>query len=191
MKYQEIIFEEKGSVAYLTLNRPDIRNAITGEIIIKEIEEACKRVQENNDIGVMIVTGAGSAFSAGGNVKDMYHKQGMFSGNPEQLRKNYRKGIQRIPLALYYQCHLFSDIRSKGFSQLHAELIKGIYIPYKGFENRSNRSYPKYRLRGTPPTAEVTLYLFTADHSGKLLFQPPGIRKLEQKFNGLLIQPLT
>jgi len=74
MKYQEIIFEEKGSVAYLTLNRPDIRNAITGEIIIKEIEEVCKRVQENNDIGVMIVTGAGSAFSAGGNVKDMYHK---------------------------------------------------------------------------------------------------------------------
>ncbi len=69
MKYQEIIFEEKGSVAYLTLNRPDIRNAITGEIIIKEIEEACKRVQENNDIGVMIVTGAGSAFSAGGQRK--------------------------------------------------------------------------------------------------------------------------
>jgi enoyl-CoA hydratase/carnithine racemase len=102
MKYQEIIFEEKGAVAYLTLNRPDIRNAITGEIIIKEIEEACKRVQENNDISVMVVTGAGSAFSAGGNIKDMYHKQGMFSGNPEQLRKNYAKGIQRIPLALYY-----------------------------------------------------------------------------------------
>jgi enoyl-CoA hydratase/carnithine racemase len=102
MKYQEIIFEEKESVAYLTLNRPDIRNAITGEIIIKEIEEACQRVQENNDISAMIITGAGSAFSAGGNVKDMYHKQGMFSGNPEQLRKNYCKGIQRIPLALYY-----------------------------------------------------------------------------------------
>lgn len=102
MKYQEIIFEEKGSVAYLTLNRPDIRNAITGEIIINEIEEVCQRVQDNNDIHVMIVTGAGSAFSAGGNVKDMYHKQGMFSGNPEQLYKNYCKGIQRIPLAFYY-----------------------------------------------------------------------------------------
>ena len=102
MKYKEIIFEEKGSVAYLTLNRPDIRNAITGEIIINEIEEVCQRVQKNNDINVMIVTGAGSAFSAGGNIKDMVHKQGMFSGNPEQLRKNYCEGIQRIPLALYY-----------------------------------------------------------------------------------------
>jgi enoyl-CoA hydratase/carnithine racemase len=102
MKYQEIIFEEKGSVAYLTLNRPDIRNAITGAIIINEIEEVCRSVQKNNSIKVMIVTGAGSAFSAGGNVKDMYHKQGMFSGNPEELRKNYCKGIQRIPLAFYY-----------------------------------------------------------------------------------------
>jgi enoyl-CoA hydratase/carnithine racemase len=102
MEYQEIIFEQKGSVAYLTLNRPDIRNAITGDVIINEIEETCQRVQENNDISAMIVTGAGSAFSAGGNLKDMYHKQGMFSGDPEQLRKNYCNGIQRIPLALYH-----------------------------------------------------------------------------------------
>jgi enoyl-CoA hydratase/carnithine racemase len=102
MKYKEILFEEKGSIAHLTLNRPDIRNAITGETIINEIEDVCHRVQNNNNIHVLIVTGAGSAFSAGGNVKDMHNKQGMFSGNPEQLRENYRKGIQRIPLALYY-----------------------------------------------------------------------------------------
>jgi len=102
MLYEEILFEEKGSVAYLTLNRPDIRNAITGETIINEIVDVCHRLQNNDDIYVLIVTGAGSAFSAGGNVKDMRDKQGMFSGNPEQLRENYRKGIQRIPLALHY-----------------------------------------------------------------------------------------
>ena len=102
MLYEEILFEEKGSVAYLTLNRPDVRNAITGETIINEIVDVCHKVQNNDDIYVLIVTGAGSAFSAGGNVKDMRDKQGMFSGNPEQLRENYRKGIQRIPLALHY-----------------------------------------------------------------------------------------
>jgi enoyl-CoA hydratase/carnithine racemase len=41
MEYKEILFEEKGSVAHLTLNRPDIRNAITGETIINEIEDVC------------------------------------------------------------------------------------------------------------------------------------------------------
>ena len=102
MEYREIRFEKKGSIAYLTLNRPDIRNAITGETIINEIADACHHVQRQKDINALIVTGAGSAFSAGGNVKDMHAKKGMFSGNPEQVRENYRKGIQRIPLAFYY-----------------------------------------------------------------------------------------
>ena len=102
MEYQEIHFETKGTIAYLTLNRPDIRNAITDETIINEIVDACQFVQNQKDVCALIVTGAGSAFSAGGNVKDMHAKKGMFSGNPEQLRENYRQGIQRIPLALYH-----------------------------------------------------------------------------------------
>jgi len=100
MQYQEIVFEKKGSVAVLTLNRPDIRNAITGERIVQEIEGACREVQENLEVCALIVTGAGSAFSAGGNVKDMLEKRGMFAGGPDQVRDNYRRGIQRIPLAL-------------------------------------------------------------------------------------------
>jgi enoyl-CoA hydratase/carnithine racemase len=102
MEYQEIVFEQKGPIALLTLNRPDIRNAITGEKIVEEIVDACTMTQKNDAIHVLILTGVGPAFSAGGNIKDMYAKQGMFSGNPEQLRDNYRRGIQRIPLALYH-----------------------------------------------------------------------------------------
>jgi enoyl-CoA hydratase/carnithine racemase len=50
---------------------------------------------------VLIVTGAGSAFCAGGNVKDMRDKKGIAGGTPNQIREGYRGGIQRIPLALY------------------------------------------------------------------------------------------
>jgi enoyl-CoA hydratase/carnithine racemase len=100
MSYREIIFEQKGNIAILTLNRPDVRNTITEPEIIEEILDACRLVQEDEAISVMILTGAGSAFSAGGNVKDMYNKQGMFAGDPDQVRNNYRRGIQRIPLAL-------------------------------------------------------------------------------------------
>ena len=99
MSYREIIFEQKGHIAILTLNRPDVRNTITEPAMIAEILDACQRVQEDEAISVMILTGAGSAFSAGGNVKDMYNKQGMFAGDPDQVRNNYRRGIQRIPLA--------------------------------------------------------------------------------------------
>jgi enoyl-CoA hydratase/carnithine racemase len=101
MDYQEILFELRDHVALLTLNRPDTRNAITDPRIIDEIVDVCGRVQGDENLKVMIVTGAGSAFSAGGNVKDMVEKKGMFSGDPGQVRENYRRGIQRIPLALH------------------------------------------------------------------------------------------
>ncbi len=101
MAYQEILFEQKGSIAVLTLNRPDIRNALTDEGIIGEIEDACQVVQSDFSLSVLVLTGAGPAFSAGGNIKDMERKGGMFSGNPSEIRENYRRGIQRIPLALH------------------------------------------------------------------------------------------
>lgn len=98
-EYQEILFEEKGSVAILTLNRPDIRNAFTHHEMINEIVHVCQRVQDSETLSVLIVTGNGTAFSSGGNVKDMYKKEGMFSGDPNDVRQNYRKGIQRVTLA--------------------------------------------------------------------------------------------
>jgi enoyl-CoA hydratase/carnithine racemase len=97
--YREIIFEQKEAIAILTLNRPDIRNAFTHQEMIDEIVDACQRVQDAESVSVLVVTGAGSSFSAGGNVKDMYKKEGMFSGDPNDVRQNYRKGIQRVTLA--------------------------------------------------------------------------------------------
>lgn len=97
--YREIIFEQKEAIAVLTLNRPDIRNAFTHQEMIDEIVDACRRVQDSGSVSVLVVTGAGSCFSAGGNVKDMYKKEGMFSGDPNDVRQNYRKGIQRVTLA--------------------------------------------------------------------------------------------
>ena len=97
--YREIIFEQQGPIAVLTLNRPDIRNAFTHQEMIDEIVDVCQRVQDSDLLTVLVVTGAGTSFSAGGNVKDMYKKEGMFSGDPNDVRQNYRKGIQRVTLA--------------------------------------------------------------------------------------------
>jgi len=100
MTWTQIELEKKENVAVLTLNRPDIRNALTDPRMIEEIEEACRRVQQDQELCVLILTGAGSAFSAGGNVKDMRDRKGMFAGGADRVRENYRNGIQRIPLAL-------------------------------------------------------------------------------------------
>jgi enoyl-CoA hydratase/carnithine racemase len=101
MEFKEIIFSKTNHIAILTLNRPDIRNTISGSEIIKEIETACRLVNEDMTLKVLIITGADPSFSAGGNVKDMASKTGMFSGTPAQLMENYRNNIQRIPLAVF------------------------------------------------------------------------------------------
>ena len=100
MEYKQVKLELRDRTAILVLNRPDIRNAITDQEIIDEIVDVCERVQQDDTFRVLIITGAGSSFSAGGNVKDMYHKEVMFSGDPVQIRENYRRGIQRIPRAI-------------------------------------------------------------------------------------------
>jgi enoyl-CoA hydratase/carnithine racemase len=69
--------------------------------MINAIEEVTERVNGDRNVRVVIVTGAGSTFSSGGNVKHMRDRQGMFAGGPATVRDGYRRGIQRIPLALY------------------------------------------------------------------------------------------
>ena len=86
MSRTEIKFEFAKGVATLTLNRPDIRNAITGAEIIAEVQDAVAQVNSDKDCRVLIITAADPSFSAGGNVKDMAAKAGMFGGTPAQVR---------------------------------------------------------------------------------------------------------
>lgn len=87
-------------VATLTLNRDDVRNALTGTRLIDDIVSVAEWVNRCDEVSVLIITGAGSAFSAGGNVKDMAERGGDFAGDVAEVAARYRAGIQRIPLAL-------------------------------------------------------------------------------------------
>ncbi|MBD3641522.1 MAG: enoyl-CoA hydratase/isomerase family protein [Marinobacter sp.] len=87
-------------VAVLTLNRHDLRNALTGSNLIDDIVTTAEWVNHCEDVSVLVITGAGSAFSAGGNIRDMANRSGDFAGDPAECAERYRKGIQRIPLAM-------------------------------------------------------------------------------------------
>ncbi|MDO6565075.1 enoyl-CoA hydratase-related protein [Amphritea sp. 1_MG-2023] len=87
-------------VATLTLNRHDLRNALTGSHLIEDIIAVAEWVNHCDDVSVLVITGAGSAFSAGGNIRDMAERGGDFAGDVAECADRYRKGIQRIPLAL-------------------------------------------------------------------------------------------
>jgi enoyl-CoA hydratase/carnithine racemase len=95
-----LLYDKKGHVVTLTLNRHETRNAISEDEMVDAIVEACSRINADQEVRVAIITGAGSAFSSGGNVKDMRDKKGMFGGTGTEIRDGYRNGIQRIPLAV-------------------------------------------------------------------------------------------
>ena len=68
---ESLIFEKKDGIGYLTLNRPESRNAINIEMY-EMLNECWKRVNEDDDIRVVIVTGAGDkVFSAGMDLKEV------------------------------------------------------------------------------------------------------------------------
>ncbi len=68
--YKTISFEQKGRVAIVTLNRPDSLNALNAEIM-SEVVECFAAIDRNKDIAVSILTGAGRAFAAGADIKEM------------------------------------------------------------------------------------------------------------------------
>lgn len=96
-----VLYRKAGRVATITLNDPDKRNPVSGQDMIDALVGAIDRVQNDTDISVTILTGAGSAFSSGGDVKAMRDRTGIFAGTPQQVAEGYTYGIQRIPLALY------------------------------------------------------------------------------------------
>jgi enoyl-CoA hydratase/carnithine racemase len=87
-------------VAVLSLDRDDVRNALTGTALIEDIVRTAAWANETAEAGALVITGRGAAFSAGGNVKEMRERKGSFAGNVPDVEERYRRGIQRIPLAL-------------------------------------------------------------------------------------------
>jgi len=96
-----VLYHQDGPIVTITLNRPETRNAITDIDMVEALIDACSRLAADLTIRAAIVTGAGPAFCSGGNLKHLQERSGMFAGDALQLRESYRRGIQRLPLALY------------------------------------------------------------------------------------------
>lgn len=96
-----ILIEKHGPIAVLTLNRPDMMNALGQEGDGAAVAAACAEIEDDPAIRVAILTGEGRAFSAGGDVKAMRDRTGAFAGSPYSVREGYRRNIHRIVNSLY------------------------------------------------------------------------------------------
>ncbi|MFC4801469.1 enoyl-CoA hydratase/isomerase family protein [Neobacillus sp. GCM10023253] len=69
MAYETILYEEIENVTKVTLNLPEMRNPLTQDST-RELTLAIREADQNPEIRAIILTGAGTAFSAGGNLND-------------------------------------------------------------------------------------------------------------------------
>ncbi len=95
-----LLYEQDGPLVALTMNQPEVRNALTGNSAVAEFVVACERITRDQTVRAVIITGNGPAFCSGGNVKAMrrYFEEDV---DPAEIRHEYRTGIQRLALAVY------------------------------------------------------------------------------------------
>lgn len=95
-----VTLDRTGAIAVMTLNRPDRMNAIGAHEDCVAFADALLGLNADKDIKVAILTGAGRAFCAGGDIAAMQTRTGIGRREtPIATRANYRQGIQRIPRA--------------------------------------------------------------------------------------------
>jgi enoyl-CoA hydratase/carnithine racemase len=88
MDYQNLRFEKKSGIGYLTLNRPDKLNALSAELMA-ELRHALDLIEEDAEVKVVILTGAGRAFSAGFDI-------GAKAGEPEIYERSADEWRSRL-----------------------------------------------------------------------------------------------
>jgi len=96
MDFQNIIIEKKENVGYLSINRPEARNALN-EYTLNEIVNALDLFNNDNDVRVIQIRGTGDkAFCAGGDLKNMMENMEGNSITIERFAGNYAKLIDSL-----------------------------------------------------------------------------------------------
>jgi enoyl-CoA hydratase/carnithine racemase len=95
----KVLYQQDGGIVTITLNDPRMRNPISERGTVDAIVDALHRLNADPSVRVGILTGAGSAFSSGGDLRAMRDAAEGRAKAPARTMHYYKEGIQRIPLA--------------------------------------------------------------------------------------------
>ena len=86
-EYEHLIYQQNGPIAVIMLNRPEVMNALS-PALISELLKAMTKIASDNSVKVVVVTGAGRAWSAGVDLKALNEgiKEGKFDAD-EMLKE--------------------------------------------------------------------------------------------------------
>ncbi len=91
----ELIESSAGGITTLTMNRPAARNAMSGEMM-EGLHEALPRLAQDSSVRLVVLTGAGNAFCAGGDVKSFASsaQKGGAPSSPEMRAQGLRTSME-------------------------------------------------------------------------------------------------
>ena len=94
MTYEHILVEREDGVGIVTLNRPDVLNAMNRKLGA-ELLDAVKALDADDGIGCLVITGAGDkAFSAGGDIKEQLEDDKRFTREEQERMGNPRRALE-------------------------------------------------------------------------------------------------
>lgn len=103
---EPVLLEKEGPIGWLTLNRPDRRNALSLELMENMVEKL-ELVAEDTDIRIVVIRGEGPAFCAGHDLSEMagadhdiHHFREIFSKCSDMMLR-----LQRLPQPVIAQVH--------------------------------------------------------------------------------------
>jgi len=99
-KFNHLLVEKKGTVLTVTLNRPEVLNAVNKEMD-DQLRDCFRMISQDNEVNAIVLTGAGRAFCAGGDIKAIQSGgwDGEMSGTV-RLQNTVRSGFDMIKAML-------------------------------------------------------------------------------------------
>lgn len=127
-EYRQILFEKKDTIARVILNRPQYRNA-QSHVLLDEMDNAFQDAADDDDIRVIILSGAGEHFSSG-------HDLGTPEEEADRLDRAYEEGI-RGTYARFAKTFLDYGLRWRAIPKPTIAMIQG-YCIYGGWQIASS-----------------------------------------------------
>ena len=98
MDFETVILKKEGHIATITMNRPEMMNALNTQML-QEMVAAIDEIACNDDVRVVVLTGAGRVFCSGADISEGGKASGL-SGTPVEMHHNVRNSYQKVALRL-------------------------------------------------------------------------------------------
>ncbi|MDD5127719.1 MAG: enoyl-CoA hydratase-related protein [Dehalococcoidales bacterium] len=115
MSYQYILYEKKDKIVRITLNRPEVLNALSNALL-DELAAALDEAERDDGVSVVIIKGAGRGFSAGYDIEP--GKPGAYGSSPVMLDMSWLEGNDKKISRIW-------NLKKPVIAQVHGYCVSG------------------------------------------------------------------